>query len=118
MRIRPAAALALLTLAVAAPAQGQGLGGVLEQTGLEKEDRALMTAAAASLYTAEAPAIGDETIWKNQATGAHGTVEITAFDGSCVGLRHLFMARGRTEADRFDSRRCKDESGDWKLALE
>lgn len=74
-----------------------------------------MQGAAAELYTAEDPQVGSETIWQNPDSGAYGTVELTAFDGRCAELRHLFAARGRTPSV-FVSRRCKNDQGEWKLS--
>jgi surface antigen len=92
----------------------QGLRGVIKETNLTDEDISLMKAAAAELYAVEDPKVGAETIWQNPDSGAHGTVELTAFDGQCAELRHLFAARGR-QPEAVVSRRCNNDQGEWKL---
>lgn len=109
--IAPLAIAALATLPTLAAAQG--LGGLLRDTGLKTEDYDMMRAAAAELYTAESPAIGDETIWKNTETGSFGTVEITALDDTCANVRHLARAGNSRTTVPFEARWCKGADGTW-----
>ncbi|MEL6267674.1 MAG: hypothetical protein AAFR52_18880 [Pseudomonadota bacterium] len=112
------AALALATLVPATALSQQGLGRLLVNTGLVKSDFAALHAASAELYGSEAPALGDETIWQNTETGAHGTVEIVAMSEDCIELRHLFRAKGAQQSQSYDARRCKGEDGRWLIAPE
>ena len=108
---------ALLFLAVAFPAAAQGtFSRSLEELGLSKGDYRLLREAAATLYEAEALEVGNTTTWSNRDTGSRGTVEVTAFDGRCVSLTHVFQSGTSRSAHKHDSRRCKAADGRWLLS--
>jgi hypothetical protein len=106
--------LGVITGASASPAAS--FLDVVDQLGLTNDDVRIASAEAAKLYEAGTVEIGAESVWQNSETGSHGKVEITAFDGRCVGIEHLFRS-GRTEqVHRVEARRCKGEDGVWRLA--
>lgn len=96
----------------------QGIGRLVKDTGLVDADFNLMGDAAATLYADEPREVGSTADWQNPETGASGTVELTSFDGRCVGLRHRFKESPQARTDQFSTRRCRNDAGKWMLSLE
>lgn len=110
-----ASTLALATVLFAGTAQAQFLLDQAQGVGLSNDDYGELKAAAASLYEAADPKVGDETIWSGENGGSHGTVELTAFDGTCATLRHAFRTDRRGEVFRTQEKRCKADDGRWLI---
>jgi hypothetical protein len=117
MRLLPIV-LAATVVAGSSFVAAQGIGGLVKDTGLVDADFAMMEEAAATLYRDQPGEVGSTATWQNPDTGAKGTVELTSFDGRCVGLRHLFKPSAQAKTDGFSSRRCRNAAGDWVLSLE
>ena len=118
MIVRTVLAPAALAALIAMPAAAQGLLGTLDQIELENGDYEMLTAASAELYTAEPPVVGSETIWANDDTRSHGTVELISHDGTCAVMGHLFRVGKTKKVYRTQSRRCRADDGTWKIATE
>ena len=89
---------------------------VVDQLGLTNEDVQIASAEAAKLYEAGTVEVGAESVWQNPETKSHGKVEITAFDGRCVGIEHLFRSGRTKQVHKAEARRCKGDDGVWRLA--
>jgi hypothetical protein len=108
------AAFAVMGL-LATGAQAQ-VGQILDGTNLMPEDIDLAAAAAEGVYTQSNVKIGDGATWQNPATGATGTVEVTAVDAAaaCVSFRHVATPEGYPER-RFDMKRCRGAENNWVM---
>lgn len=103
-----------LTLAPVAQAQANPVVKQLARTGLTQEDINIMVQTGGTLYANRRAAVGDDTIWSNPATGAHGMVEVTSVQGNCVGVDYRFRASDRKPLQTVASRRCLSD-GRWVL---
>jgi hypothetical protein len=115
---RSIAALMLLGLMTSAGANAQGMLNTVRQLGLTNEDFRIASAEAATLYEAGTVEVGAESVWQNPSTGAHGKVEITSFDGRCVGIEHVFRSGRTRQVHRVQARRCRGDDGVWRLSSE
>ena len=105
-----------LAVAAASASHGASFLRTVDQLGLTNEDVRIAGAEAGKLYEAGTVEVGAESVWQNPDTGAHGKVEITAFDGRCVGIEHVFRSGRTKQVHRVNARRCKGEDGVWRLA--
>jgi len=106
----------LLSVFLSGPAFGQRFLFNIDDIGLTNEDYAIIRSEAATLYNADPPTVGAETVWSNPETQSHGVIELTDFDGRCAAFKHLFRVGKTKKVYKFVSRRCKSESGEWLLA--
>ena len=106
---------AFAVVCAAAPAAAQGFLRQLERTGLTQEDVNVMVAAAAELYSNGGATVGDDTVWQNTETSAHGLAEITEVEGNCVSIAYRFITTRRSTMQTIEIRRCL-EDGRWVLA--
>lgn len=103
-----------LALAPAAQVQANPVVQQLARTGLTQEDINVMVQAGSTLYVGRRASVGDDTIWSNPTTGAHGMIEVTSVQGACVGVDYRFRANDRKRLQTVASRRCLSE-GRWVL---
>ena len=103
-----------LALAPAVQAQANAVVQQLARTGLTQEDINVMVQAGSTLYVGGRAQVGDDTIWSNPATGAHGMIEVTSVQGNCVGVDYRFRANDRKALQTVASRRCLSD-GRWVL---
>ncbi|MEM9043277.1 MAG: hypothetical protein AAGC81_01175 [Pseudomonadota bacterium] len=115
VRLLPKLALGALIAVFALPVMAEPIAIALRKAGITNDDYKLMTDAAASLYEAETVEAGAETLWSNPESGAFGTVEIAAFDGTCVVMTHLVRVKKTDKNSRINSRRCKADDGRWLI---
>lgn len=108
-------AAAVAGIIAAAPAAAQGFLRQLERTGLTQEDVNTMVAQGAELYRNGGASVGDDTVWQNLNTGAHGLAEITEVDDSCVRIAYRFITTRRDTLQTIEVRRCLQD-GQWLLA--
>jgi hypothetical protein len=87
----------------------------LSKSGLVQEDINIMARAARQLYVAGNATVGDDTIWMNPATDAHGMAEVIEVRDGCVRIAHKFHARGKRGVQVVTIRRCPVE-GRWRLS--
>lgn len=102
-------------LCASAPANSQGFIRQLERTGLTQEDVNIMVDRGAALYRNGGAAPGDDTVWQNTDTGAHGLAEITGVEGNCVRIAYRFITTRRTTLQTIEVRRCLQD-GEWLLS--
>ena len=117
---RSLAALMLLGIATATSGVGTGIGtlSTVRSLGLTNEDFRIASAEAAKLYESGNIEVGADSIWQNPETGSYGKVEITAYDGRCVMIEHVFRSGRTTQINRVKVRRCRGEDGVWRIAAE
>lgn len=97
------------------PASANSLLRQIDRTGLTQQDLNAMVRAGGMLYADSNARPGDDTIWSNPETGAHGSVEVSTVSGNCVGLSYKFMTRRKPQIQTIQTRRCLD-NGQWRLA--
>jgi hypothetical protein len=97
------------------PVSANSLLRQIENTGLTQEDINMMVRSGGGLYADGNAKPGDDTIWSNPETGAHGSVEVSTVSGNCVGLSYKFMTRRKPQIHTVQTRRCLD-NGQWRLA--
>lgn len=102
-------------LALAGPAHAQFFLKLADGIGLTNEDYAAMKSQSETMYLDKTPAVGDKVDWSNPASGAHGWTEVTAFDGTCVTLRHVLTVDSRNQNFDFNQIRCKADDGRWLI---
>ena len=107
----------VFALAIAGASAGHGANflSTVDQLGLTNDDVRIASAEAGKLYEAGTVEVGAESVWQNPETGSHGKVEITSFDGRCVGIEHVFRSGRTKQVHKVDARRCKGEDGVWRL---
>lgn len=110
-----AAAVAVM---MATPAAAVGFLNAIDEIGLNNDDYEILKNEAEALYTAADPKVGDEGIWSNPVTGAHGSVELIQFDGTCATMAHAIRTPKTRDIHRLNSRRCKADDGRWLIAPE
>ncbi len=88
---------------------------MLGDSGLPPDDVKLMMAEAEALYTAPEAKPGDMGEWKNEASGAGGSIEITEIQDNCVLLAHVFETKEKAGPQRGEFKRCKRADGLWQL---
>lgn len=108
-----AASLAMVCAATSATAQG--FLRQLERTGLTQEDVNIMVDRGSTLYVGGGAQIGDDTVWQNADTGAHGLAEIMEVDGNCVRIAYRFITTRRQDIQTIQIRRCLQD-GRWVLS--
>lgn len=104
-----------LAVAGASASHGANFLRTVDQLGLTNDDVRIAGDEAGKLYEAGAVEVGAESVWQNPETGSHGKVEITDFDGRCVGIEHVFRSGRTKQVHRVNARRCKGEDGVWRL---
>lgn len=97
------------------PASANSLLRQIDRTGLTQQDLNAMVRAGGTLYADSNARPGDDTIWSNPETGAHGSVEISTVSDDCVGLIYKFSTRRQPRIHTVQTRRCL-EDGKWRLA--
>ena len=109
--------IAALTAAacIATPLAAQGFIKQLSRIGMTQEDVNLMVAAGAELYTGGNASVGDDTIWQNPQTNAHGLAEITEVDGNCIRIAYRFRTTKQKALQTMETRRCLT-NGEWILS--
>lgn len=99
----------------AAPLAAQGLGRQLSRAGLTQADVDIMVAEGATLYRNGNATTGDDTIWQNPETDAHGMAEITAVEDDCITIAYRFRTTRQTNLQTVEIRRCLVD-GRWLLS--
>ena len=112
--MRRALLILALALAPAAQALANPVVQQLARTGLTQDDINIMVQEGSTLYASRRASVGDDAIWSNPATGAHGLIEVTAVQGNCVTVDYRFRANDRKRLQTVASRRCLSE-GRWVL---
>lgn len=107
--------LAALSVIGVAPVQARTLTKMLADSGLTPEDIDMMSGEAASLYTSASRRTGDKAEWKNDSSGAFGSVKIIAIEGKCITLDHVFKTRKNRDFQSTRTRRCQAADGSWQL---
>ncbi|NNU82226.1 hypothetical protein HMH01_17455 [Halovulum dunhuangense] len=105
----------LFAAGAAQPAFANPLLTGLARTGLSQADVDIMVREGAALYTRGDVQVGDDTVWSNPQTRAHGLVEVTAVAGDCVTLGYKFRTASRAGVQQYVSRRCRMADGRWQL---
>ena len=100
----------------ASAAHAQRMLELIDDLGITGDDYRTMQEEARQLYTAESPQAGDERDWTNPETGTRGTVELTAFDGTCATIAHSIKSGETHEVHRFTMRRCRNPDGRWLVS--
>lgn len=90
------------------------------QPGLTKEESAMVSKAAKSVYENPDVKVGDRADWKSQKTGNSGWVEATklfqARGWNCVELLYGFHIKEAEQArNTITLNRCKMPDGTWKI---
>ena len=107
--------VALLASFFATSVHAQGFLRQLSRTGLTQEDVNIMVAEGSQLYRSGGARVGDDAVWQNPATGAHGLAEIVAVDGNCVGTAYRFKTTRNRSMQTIEIRRCL-QNGEWVLS--
>ena len=117
MSMRISAGLLFLALAAgaAAPASAQSFFPTINGYGFSSDDYEYMNKAAASLYEAPQPQVGDQATWENPKSGAAGRVRVGAVDHRCVTLDHAYRSKKVDTVHRLTVKRCRAADGTWKL---
>lgn len=105
----------LCTFCVGTTSLAQGFVKQLARTGMIQQDVDIMVAAGSELYARGGATVGDDTIWLNPETDAHGMAEITEVDGNCVRIAYRFRTVRRPALQTIEARRCL-ENGRWVLS--
>jgi surface antigen len=87
--------------------------------GLENSDYELIEETVLAAISEDAE-IGTETSWRNEETGAVGTVTVKEIskEGRCVSFDLLVRPSHAGDVRAFQSRRCLGADGTWRLSLE
>lgn len=99
----------------ATPIYAQGIGRQLARTGLTQEDVGVMVERGSSLYRNGGAQVGDDTVWQNPETGAHGLAEITDVEGNCIRIAYRFITTKQKSLQSVVLRRCLT-NGEWVLS--
>ena len=90
------------------------------QPGLTKEESAMVSKAARSVYENPNVKVGDKADWENPKNGNKGSVEATklfqARGMNCVELLYTFHIKEAEQArNTISMNRCKAPDGTWKI---
>lgn len=107
--------LIMLASLFATSVHAQGFLRQLARTGLTQEDVNIMVAEGAQLYQSGGARVGDDTVWQNPDTGAHGLAEIVETDGDCVRTAYRFKTTRNRAMQTIEIRRCL-QNGEWVLS--
>lgn len=109
------AASGLLAVTSGAIAQTRGIGSIIARTGLTPLDIETLEAASKKLYEAEPIRAGKSVPWRNEKSGAEGTVRLDEYDGACIRLGHTATVPGKANKVMFVVLRCRGGDGQWRM---
>ncbi len=82
-------------------------------------DLDIIKEAGAKLYNDSSRAVGDTELWRNEASGNYGSIELVLIHAynemPCRRLQHDIVLAGINQSYRFIIDRCQTEDGSWKL---
>ena len=111
---RSLAALAIFSCA-ATPLVAQSIGKQLARTGLTQEDVNIMVETGSELFVSGNATVGDDTVWQNPETDAHGLAEVLEVADNCVRIAYKFRTTKQPDLRVVSIRRCLVD-GKWLLA--
>ena len=53
--------------------------------------------------------------WRNEKSGAEGTVRLDEYDGACIRLGHTATVPGKANKVMFVVLRCRGGDGQWRM---
>ena len=115
-----AAGIGALLMASAAVAQIPVSGMTTGMLALSDADVKILTDTALTLYQKEDVKVGDNTEWRDEATGTTGKMLVTGVTRDpqfCVSIQHVVKPAAQSDFVVFLIRRCRVDNGEWLISL-